>query len=69
MPLSFATKGSSLTVKRISGKDDIKRFLESLGFVSGAQVTVLSEMGGNLILNVMGARIALNKGMANRIFV
>ncbi len=69
MPLTFANKGNELTVKQISGRDDTKRFLESLGFVAGAKVTVLSEAGGNLILNIMGTRLALNKGMANRIFV
>ena len=69
MPLTMATAGSQNTVKKITGKDDVRRFLESLGFVEGERVTVVSEMGGNLIVNIKEARIALSKNMAGRILV
>ena len=69
MPLTMAPSGSSNTVKKINGKDEIRHFLKSLGFVEGGEVTVVSEMGGNLIVNVKDTRIALSKSMAGRIMV
>ena len=69
MPLTMATAGSQNTVKKVTGKDDVRRFLENLGFVEGERVTVVSEVGGNLIVHVKEARIALSKQMAGRILV
>ena len=69
MPLTMAASGEINTVKRIQGKDETKRFLESLGFGEGGEVQVISEISGNLIVNVKDARIALSKGMANRIMI
>ncbi len=69
MPLTMAPSGQTNTVKKIHGKDATKRFLESLGFVEGGAVTVISEIGGNLIVNVKDTRIALSKNMANQIMV
>lgn len=69
MPLSFMKTGEKNTIKRIIGQDETKRFLESLGFVVGASVTVVSEIGGNMILNIKDSRIALDKNMARRIVV
>ena len=69
MPLTMATSGEINIVKRIQGRDETKRFLESLGFVEGGKVTIVSEMGGNLIVNVKDTRIALSKAMASKIMV
>ena len=69
MPLTMATSGEINIVKRIQGMDETKRFLESLGFVEGGQVQVISEISGNLIVNVKDTRIALSKSMANRIMI
>ena len=69
MPLSFSTTGSVVTIKDIKGKDETRRFLESLGFVVGGNVSVVSEIDGNLIVNVKESRVALSKSMANRIMV
>ena len=69
MPLTMARAGERNVIKRVIGKDETRRFLENLGFVSGAHVIVVSEMGGNMIVNVKDARIAISKSMANRIMV
>jgi Fe2+ transport system protein A len=69
MPLAFMKIGDKNTIKKITGKDDTKRFLESLGFVVGTTVTVVSEIGGNMILNIKDSRVALDKDMARRIVV
>ena len=69
MPLTMAASGEINTVKRIQGRDETKRFLASLGFVEGGQVQVISEISGNLIVNVKDTRIALSKSMANRIMI
>ena len=69
MPLTMAASGEVNTVKRIQGRDETKRFLASLGFVEGGQVQVISEISGNLIVNIKDTRIALSKSMANRIMI
>ena len=69
MPLSMMKAGEPGTIKRIGGRGDTRRFLENLGFVAGSMVTVISHMGGNIIVNVKDSRIAIGKDMANKIMV
>ena len=69
MPLTMLGRGQESTVKRITGKDEIRAFLNSLGFVEGGRVSVVSEVGGNVIVHVKDTRIALSKSMASRILV
>lgn len=67
MPLTFAKEGELASIKKVSGKEDIRRFLENLGFVVGAAVTVISASGDNLIVNIKDSRVAIGKDMASRI--
>lgn len=69
MPLAMVKSGEECTIKKIGGKEETRRFLENLGFVVGGIVTVVSEVGGNLIINVKDSRVALGKDMANKIMV
>lgn len=69
MPLTMVRPGETVTIRRITGKDEIRQHLAELGFVVDSMVTVVSEMGGNLILQVRESRIALDRTMANRIMV
>ena len=69
MPLTMLTNGQESTIKRITGKDEVRAFLNSLGFVEGGTVSVISEIDGNLIVNVKDPRVALSKNMACRIMV
>ncbi|MCI8593644.1 MAG: ferrous iron transport protein A [Oscillospiraceae bacterium] len=69
MPLTLAGAGTENTVRQIKGKDEVRRFLESLGFVEGGKVTVISQSGGNLIVNVKDTRVAISSSMANRILI
>ena len=69
MPLTFATVGETNIIKKIGGLPEVKKHLENLGFVVGGDVTVVASMGGNLIVNVKEARIAISKEMAQRIIV
>lgn len=69
MPLAFAQSGAPQTIKKIRGQDEVKRFLESLGFVVGGEVMVISELQGNMIVNVKDSRVAISKAMASRIMV
>lgn len=69
MPLTMSTLGKKEVIKKINGKDETKRFLENLGFVSGGEVTVISHMSGNLIVNIRDARVAIGRDMANKIMV
>lgn len=69
MPLSMVRAGETGYIRRITGKDDIRRYLGGLGFVAGEKVTVISESDGNIILSIKNSRIALDKHMANRIIV
>lgn len=69
MPLSMINKGEKKQILKINGRDDTRRFLANLGFVEGSEVMVVSEMGGNMIVNVKNTRVAIDKAMANRIIV
>ncbi len=69
MPLSMAKEGEPYTIKKVGGKEDTRRFIENLGFVAGSVVTVVSTIGGSLIVNVKEARIAIGNDMANKILV
>ncbi len=69
MPLTLAVVGEEIIIKRIGGNAEVRAHLQNLGFVSGAAVTVVSSMSGNLIVNVKGARVAVSKEMAQKIFV
>ncbi len=69
MPLTMANIGESLEIKKISGRDDTKRFLASLGFVIGSQVTIISRFGDNFIINVKDTRVAIDQSMAKRILI
>ena len=69
MPLSMAGRGEQLTIRKITGKDEVRQHLAELGFVVDSTVTVVNEIAGNLILQVKQSRIALDKTMANRIII
>ena len=69
MPLSMVKEGEPNIIKKVGGKEETRKFLENLGFVTGGEVTVVSEIEGNLIVNVKDSRVAIGKDMANRIMV
>ena len=69
MPLTMASIGESNIIKRITGKDEIRQHLSELGFVVGESVTIISMMGGNMIISVKNSRIAIDRAMANRIMI
>ncbi len=69
MPLTMAKTGETVTIGKITGKDEVRQHLAELGFVVGSEVTVVNEISGNLILQVKESRIALDKTMANRIMI
>lgn len=62
-PILFLQSGDTGTIKRISGAEDTRRFLAGLGFVENAEVTVISQFDGNLIVNIKDSRVAVNKEM------
>lgn len=69
MPLSMVKAGEANVIRKVGGKEETKRFLENLGFVAGGEVTVISEIQGNLIVNVKDSRVAIGRDMANKIIV
>ena len=69
MPLTMAKSGERVTVRKITVKDEIRQHLAELGFVVDSDITVVSEIAGNLIVQVKDSRIALDKSMANRIMI
>lgn len=69
MPLGMADIGDVNIIKKITGRDDVRQHLAELGFVVGAEVRVVNDIGGNLILSVKDSRVALDKTMAMRIMV
>ncbi|MCM1243595.1 MAG: ferrous iron transport protein A [Roseburia sp.] len=69
MPLVFAKEGEANSIKKVTGKEETRLFLEKLGFVAGAAVTVISSIGGNMIVNIKDSRVAIDRNMAKGIIV
>ena len=69
MPLIFANDGEINVIRKIGGTDEIRRHLNNLGFVVGGTVQIVSRMGGNVIMNVKEARIAIDEKMARKILI
>lgn len=69
MPLTMAKAGETVTIRKITGKDEVRLHLAELGFVVDSQVTIVNEIAGNLIVQVKESRLALDKMMANRIMI
>ncbi|MDE6760446.1 MAG: ferrous iron transport protein A [Lachnospiraceae bacterium] len=69
MPLTMVKEGEANVIKKVGGKEETRKFLENLGFVSGGTVTVISMLNGNVIVNVKDSRVAIGRDMANHIIV
>ena len=69
MPLTFASVGEENMIRKVGGNSEIRAHLENLGFVTGGNVTVVSTIGGNLIVNVKDSRVAISREMASKILV
>ena len=69
MPLTFADNDAVNIIRRVGGTPEVKKHLENLGFVVGGTVTVVTSMGGNLIVNVKEARVGISREMAQRIMI
>ena len=67
MPITMMKDGETGVIKKVGGKEETRKFLENLGFVVGGTVTVVSDIGGNLIVNVKDSRVAIGRDMACRI--
>ena len=69
MPLNLAPKGEEQIIKRIGGSPEVRLHLENLGFNVGGNVTLVSELGGNVIVKVKESRIALDQELARKIMI
>ena len=69
MPLTMAKTGETVTIRKITGRDEVRQHLAELGFVVDSDVTVVNEVAGNLILQVKDSRSALDRTMANRVMI
>lgn len=69
MPLTLATKGQPAFIKRITGKDEVKRHLANLGFIEGKEITLVSQANGNVVVGIGSLRVALDRSLAQRIMV
>lgn len=69
MPLTMLNIGETGKIKRIDVNEETRRFLNNLGFVVGTEVSVVSAIGGNVIVNIKDSRVAINEDMAKRIMV
>ncbi len=69
MPLSMVDSGSQFLIKKINGKEEVRRFLANLGFVAGAEISVVSKICGNVIVQIKDSRVAISREMAQKIIV
>lgn len=69
MPITMLGFGERASIKRVGGQGEVRKFLENLGFIIGEEVKVVSSNGGNIIVQVKDSRVAVSKGIANKIMV
>lgn len=69
MPLTLADTGAENIIIKVGGKPDVRKHLENLGFVAGTAVSIISHIGGNLIVRVKDSRVAISREMASKIIV
>ena len=69
MPLTMCDDGKVVTIQKVTGTDEIRQHMATLGFVAGEEISIVNKNGGNLIVNVKDSRIALDKSLANRILI
>lgn len=69
MPLTMANAGETVTIRKITGKDEVRQHLAELGFVVETDITIVNQISGNLIVQVKDSRVALDRSMANRIMI
>ena len=69
MPLCLAVEGEENIIKKVGGSPEVKKHLENLGFVVGGEITLITTLNGNVIVNVNGSRVALDEKMERKIMV
>ncbi len=69
MPLTLASIGEENIIKKVGGQPEVKKHLENLGFVAGGNVTIITTIAGNIIVNVKEVRVAISKEMAQKIMI
>ena len=69
LPLNVASPGEENVIRKVGGSPEVKKHLEDLGFVAGSTVTVVTTLGGNVIVNVKESRIAISREMAQKIMI
>ena len=69
MPLTLANVGEENVIRKVGGTPEVRQHLENLGFVVGGNVRIVNTLGGNVIVNVKEARIAISKEMAQKIMI
>ncbi|MBQ1307712.1 MAG: ferrous iron transport protein A [Erysipelotrichaceae bacterium] len=69
LPLTYANVNEMNVIRKVGGNPEIKKHLEDMGFVTGAVVTVVSAISGNLIVNVKDSKVALDKQLAGKIMI
>ena len=69
MPLTRAAIGERNTIRKVGGSPEVKKHLENLGFVVGSDVTIINTLGGNVIVSVKEARVAISREMAQKIMI
>ena len=69
MPLYMSQIGKEYLVKKICGLEETKHHLKNLGFIPGAQVSIVSVMCGNIIVQIKDARVAVSKELATKIII
>jgi ferrous iron transport protein A len=69
LPLSYAEVNETNVIKKVTGNPEMKKHLEDMGFVTGAVISVVSTVNGNLIVNVKDTKVALDKQLAMKIMI
>jgi ferrous iron transport protein A len=69
MLLSKAKIGETFNIEQIEGKEKTKKFLFTLGCFEGEEITLISKLAGNYVVNIKDSRYALDENMAKSIIL
>ena len=69
MQLNLADFHSKYKISKVCGPEKQRHYLESLGFICGSEVEILSELHGYYIVMIKGSKIGIEKSMAKQIIL
>jgi Fe2+ transport system protein FeoA len=69
LPLSMVAPGERVRLLKINAGEGLAGRLSALGLTPGVELTIVQDAGGPLLLAVRDSRLAVGRGMAQKMVV